>query len=215
MRINHIVFLLQGIRDLPDNEETTEEPENASTVPDPAGTNSSPFEKAKARDEFEPIEIEGQDKTKIWVHRPGLSVSPTFETRKGRVRRADTIVRSRDENAPSVHQTDSQRSDTSTVDGAIDGTSEPPTEIDSEENSNVVIDSAGVDKDNLEAPRKGKKGFMSMFSRKGSKLKEELISENDDTDELIGDPRLVESSPIQVSSTTDDKLSGPTNDASS
>ncbi|KAF3328830.1 C2 domain-containing protein [Carex littledalei] len=129
----------KGTRDLPDNEETTEKPENASTVPNPAGTNSSPNEKAKAGDEFEPIEIEGQDKTKIWVHRPGLSVSPTFETRKGRVRRADSIVRSRDENAPSVQQTDSQRSDTSTVDGAIDGTSEPPTEIDSEENSNVVL----------------------------------------------------------------------------
>ncbi|KAK8914457.1 C2 domain-containing protein [Platanthera zijinensis] len=39
-------------------------------------------------DEFEPINIEGQEKTGLWVHRPGKNVSQTWEPRKGRSRRA-------------------------------------------------------------------------------------------------------------------------------
>lgn len=158
-------------------------------------------------DEFEPIEIEGQDGTKIWVHHPGLSVSPTFETRKGRVRRAESIIISRDGNAPSVQQTDSLHSDTSTVNSADEDKPRKkasfPTEIDSEENSNLGTDTLSGDKDKEEPPLKCKKGFMSMFSRKGSrKIKEVQIQENDDTDESDGDPRVVTSSPVQVSSTT-------------
>ncbi|KAJ4765529.1 Calcium-dependent lipid-binding (CaLB domain) family protein [Rhynchospora pubera] len=244
----------KGIRDLPDIEGNSEQPENTSAVENPTETISSRNGNVKVGDEFEPIEIDGQDDAKIWVHRPGLSVSPTFETRKGRVRRADSIVVRRDENTPSVEGTNSQRSDNSAVDDADEGTRqkgsfrigsmfrresfkesdppplvkspppilrsprlvmEPPTEIDSEENSTVGIDSSSVNKDEVETSGKGKKGFMSMFSRKGSKkLKEEKTQENDDIDELDSDPRVVTSSPIENSSKTDqnaDKESGPTN----
>jgi hypothetical protein len=196
LRFNHKFFILQGIRDLPDNEETTESPENSSEVTNPADANSSRTKNEKKPDEFEPIEVEGQDETKIWVHRPGLSVSPTFETRKGRVRRAESIIISRD-------GTDSQCSDTSTVDGD-DGKPCEKTEIDSEEKPNVGIDSSSGDKDKEETDQKGKKGFMSMFSRKGSlKIKEVQIQENEDLDELVGDPRVVTSSPVHVSSTAE------------
>ncbi|XP_078176898.1 C2 domain-containing protein At1g53590-like isoform X3 [Carex rostrata] len=38
----------------------------------------------KMKDKFEPINIEGQDKTGIWVHHPGSEVCQTWEPRKGR-----------------------------------------------------------------------------------------------------------------------------------
>lgn len=37
------------------------------------------------KDEFEPISIEGQEKTGIWVHHPGSEVCQTWEPRKGRI----------------------------------------------------------------------------------------------------------------------------------
>nr|CAD1839214.1 unnamed protein product [Ananas comosus var. bracteatus] len=40
----------------------------------------------KMADEFEPIDIEGQEKTGVWVHRPGSDISQTWEPRKGRAR---------------------------------------------------------------------------------------------------------------------------------
>jgi hypothetical protein len=39
----------------------------------------------KMMDEFEPINIEGQEKTGIWVHHPGSEVCQTWEPRKGRI----------------------------------------------------------------------------------------------------------------------------------
>ncbi|XP_020251921.1 C2 domain-containing protein At1g53590-like isoform X2 [Asparagus officinalis] len=41
-------------------------------------------------DEFEAINIEGQEKTGIWVHHPGSDVSQSWEPRKGRARRPET-----------------------------------------------------------------------------------------------------------------------------
>ncbi|KAJ4770201.1 Calcium-dependent lipid-binding (CaLB domain) family protein [Rhynchospora pubera] len=39
----------------------------------------------KMKDEFEPINIKGQDTTGIWVHHPGSEVCQTWEPRKGRI----------------------------------------------------------------------------------------------------------------------------------
>lgn len=47
----------------------------------------------KAADNFEPINIEGQQETGIWVHQPGSEVAQTWEPRKGKNRRLDTLVR--------------------------------------------------------------------------------------------------------------------------
>ncbi|XP_038897505.1 C2 domain-containing protein At1g53590 isoform X2 [Benincasa hispida] len=43
-------------------------------------------------DNFEPIDVEGQKETGIWVHRPGSEVPKTWEPRKGRTRRLDTEI---------------------------------------------------------------------------------------------------------------------------
>ncbi|CAH8359575.1 unnamed protein product [Eruca vesicaria subsp. sativa] len=41
----------------------------------------------KVRDNLEPINIEGQEETGIWVHQPGTEVSQIWEPRKGKTRR--------------------------------------------------------------------------------------------------------------------------------
>ncbi|PON46283.1 C2 domain containing protein [Parasponia andersonii] len=46
----------------------------------------------RVADNFEPIDIEGQKETGIWVHRPGSEVSQTWEPRKGKGRRHDTQI---------------------------------------------------------------------------------------------------------------------------
>ncbi|PON83358.1 C2 domain containing protein [Trema orientale] len=46
----------------------------------------------RVADNFEPINIEGQKETGIWVHRPGSEVSQTWEPRKGKGRRHDTQI---------------------------------------------------------------------------------------------------------------------------
>ncbi|KAJ4842395.1 hypothetical protein Tsubulata_000945 [Turnera subulata] len=46
----------------------------------------------KVPDDFEPINIEGQSGTGIWVHHPGSEVSQTWEPRKGRSRLVDSKI---------------------------------------------------------------------------------------------------------------------------
>ncbi|TQD85531.1 hypothetical protein C1H46_028897 [Malus baccata] len=43
-------------------------------------------------DNFEPIDVEGQKETGIWVHHPGSKVLQTWESRKGRSRLLDTEI---------------------------------------------------------------------------------------------------------------------------
>lgn len=50
----------------------------------------------KMADEFEPINIKGQEKTGLWVHRPGSDVSQKWEPRKGRARYPDTRLHRQD-----------------------------------------------------------------------------------------------------------------------
>ncbi|XP_077210274.1 C2 domain-containing protein At1g53590-like [Tasmannia lanceolata] len=51
----------------------------------------------KEADEFEPINIEGQERTGIWVHHPGSDVAQSWEPRKGRTRHPETQLQ-REEN---------------------------------------------------------------------------------------------------------------------
>uniref|UniRef100_A0A5B6ZGP7 C2 domain-containing protein n=1 Tax=Davidia involucrata TaxID=16924 RepID=A0A5B6ZGP7_DAVIN len=46
----------------------------------------------KVADKFEPIDIEGQQETGIWVHSPGSEVSQIWEPRKGKSRLLDTQI---------------------------------------------------------------------------------------------------------------------------
>ena len=45
-----------------------------------------PERSSEVADKYEPINIEGQQETGIWVHRPGSEVSQTWEPRKGKSR---------------------------------------------------------------------------------------------------------------------------------
>lgn len=51
-----------------------------------------PEKSQKVADNFEPIDIEGQKETGIWVHHPGSEVSQRWEPRKGKSRRLDTEI---------------------------------------------------------------------------------------------------------------------------
>ncbi|KAK7272636.1 hypothetical protein RJT34_29357 [Clitoria ternatea] len=46
----------------------------------------------KFADNYEPIDIEGQSETGIWVHHPGSEVFQSWEPRKGKSRRLDTEI---------------------------------------------------------------------------------------------------------------------------
>ncbi|PKA59111.1 C2 domain-containing protein [Apostasia shenzhenica] len=61
-------------------------------------------------DVFEPIKIEGHEKTGVWVHRPGQDVCQTWETRKGRQRLPETELQ-----LESNEGNDSPRSEASTT----------------------------------------------------------------------------------------------------
>lgn len=46
----------------------------------------------RVADNYEPIDVEGQKETGIWVHHPGSEVSQTWEARKGKGRRLNTQI---------------------------------------------------------------------------------------------------------------------------
>ncbi|XVE63261.1 hypothetical protein DITRI_Ditri07aG0005900 [Diplodiscus trichospermus] len=54
----------------------------------PTSSNKSP----NLPDHFEPINVEGQQDTGIWVHQPGNEVSQTWEPRKGKARSLETLI---------------------------------------------------------------------------------------------------------------------------
>lgn len=87
-------------------------------------TNESLEDYRKMSDEYEPINIEGQEKTGIWVHRPGSDVSQTWEPRKGRVRYPETQLQREDNectNARESSASGSHCSDRNGNDENVDG----------------------------------------------------------------------------------------------
>ncbi|KAF3660854.1 C2 domain-containing protein isoform X1 [Capsicum chacoense] len=56
-------------------------------------TTDSVDESSKAADKFEPINIEGQRETGIWVHHPGSEVAQVWEPRKGKSRVDGEVLR--------------------------------------------------------------------------------------------------------------------------
>ncbi|XP_048321472.2 C2 domain-containing protein At1g53590 isoform X1 [Ziziphus jujuba] len=57
----------------------------------------------RVADNFEPINIEGQKETGIWVHQPGSEVSQTWEPRKGKSRRLDTEIQREPDDSTGSH----------------------------------------------------------------------------------------------------------------
>ena len=68
----------------------TTSPRSNSTAQTQEAKKSSTDESHHMDDEFEAINVEGQEKTGIWVHHPGKEVSQSWEPRKGRARRPET-----------------------------------------------------------------------------------------------------------------------------
>lgn len=66
----------------------------SETAPKGSFSSVSSEKSPRVSDDFEPIDIEGQKETGIWVHHPGSEVSHTWEPRKGKSRRGDTEIRS-------------------------------------------------------------------------------------------------------------------------
>lgn len=56
----------------------------ASDTANRASFSSESTEKSRVPDNFEPINVEGQEETGIWVHHPGSEVPQTWEPRKGK-----------------------------------------------------------------------------------------------------------------------------------
>ncbi|KAG6633409.1 hypothetical protein CIPAW_12G046400 [Carya illinoinensis] len=84
---------------LEDNKKETlsmEDKRNSFAETDLKGSFSSvsSLKSPRVPDNFEPIEIEGQTETGIWVHHPGSEVSQRWEPRKGKSRRMDTKIHS-------------------------------------------------------------------------------------------------------------------------
>lgn len=73
----------------------------------------------KVADDFEPINVQGQKETGVWIHRPGREVSQTWEPRKGRSRRLDNEIQGEPNDASGRYNSiasGSRNNDTSSTD---------------------------------------------------------------------------------------------------
>ncbi|KAG1334958.1 C2 domain-containing protein [Cocos nucifera] len=119
--------LNKGNKDVCDDEvpemKETATPKSGCVVKN-QNTNESLEDYRKMSDEYEPINIEGQEKTGIWVHRPGSDVSQTWETRKGRVRYPETQLHREDNECTNTRESSasgSHFSDCNSNDENVDG----------------------------------------------------------------------------------------------
>ncbi|XP_047177719.1 C2 domain-containing protein At1g53590 isoform X3 [Vigna umbellata] len=63
-----------------------------NTADNSSSSHVPPEKSQKVEDNYEPIDIEGQKQTGVWVHHPGSEVSQRWEPRKGKSRRLDTEI---------------------------------------------------------------------------------------------------------------------------
>ena len=73
----------------------------------------------RVADNFEPIDIEGQKDTGIWIHHPGSEISQIWEPRKGKTRRIDTEIHGEPNGSMSILNeaaSGSSKNDTSSTD---------------------------------------------------------------------------------------------------
>ncbi|XP_061367866.1 C2 domain-containing protein At1g53590 [Gastrolobium bilobum] len=101
--------------------ETTNKSSFANETTNKSSFSSVTSEKSqKLADNFEPIDVEGQKETGIWVHQPGSEVSQTWEPRKGKSRRLDTEIQ--------CEPNDSAGSCNSAISGSLNNDSSSPDE---------------------------------------------------------------------------------------
>ncbi|CAL5187240.1 unnamed protein product [Lathyrus oleraceus] len=119
----------------------------------------------KVADDYEPIEIEGQKKTGVWVHHPGSEVSQTWEPRKGKNRRLDTEIHGELNDI-------SSNLNNPTVSGSLNNDSSSP-------------DDNPEDKHRMKTVRKGLRKIGSVFRRsqkkyeRSSSIAEDIQSPHD------------------------------------
>lgn len=94
-------------------------------------------------DNYEPIKIEGQEKTGVWVHQPGSEVPQMWEPRKGKSRRLDTEIQREPNDISGCN---------STVSGSLNNDSSSP-------------DDNAEDKHRMKTVRKGLHKISSVFRR--------------------------------------------------
>ncbi|XP_023536204.1 C2 domain-containing protein At1g53590-like isoform X1 [Cucurbita pepo subsp. pepo] len=105
-------------KDSPRSETTKDDKDSPrSETKNGKDSNSSvSVEPRRGIDNFEPINVEGQKETGIWVHRPGSEVSKTWEPRKGRSRQLDTEIRREPNESMSSGEIKSCNNDSSSTD---------------------------------------------------------------------------------------------------
>lgn len=80
----------------PNGEQSTKETKRDSFATDATNKDSfssvSSEKSSKVVDKFEPIDVDGQKDTALWIQQPGSEVLQTWEPRKGKSRRVDTEI---------------------------------------------------------------------------------------------------------------------------
>lgn len=143
----------------------------------------------RVRDNMEPINIEGQEETGIWVHQPGTEVSQIWEPRKGKSRCLDNQIRGvpHDTSAGSVR---------STASASPNNESSSPDE--NEEGKNT-----------MRSVGRGLKKIGLVFHRNGKKEENHTRNIEDD----IRSPRInlkaLNQKDVGVKFIVEDRLSGP------
>ncbi|RZB82930.1 C2 domain-containing protein At1g53590-like isoform X1 [Glycine soja] len=138
--------------------EANETTDNSSFSPVP------PEKSEKLADNYEPIDIDGQKETGVWVHHPGSEVSQRWEPRKGKSRRLDTEIHG--------EPNDSVGSGNSTVSGSLNNDSSSP-------------DNNPEEKHRMRTVRKGLHKIGSVFHRSkrregfSGSVDEEILSPHD------------------------------------
>lgn len=156
----------------------------ASDTPQRGNSSVASNKSLRVPDTFEPINIEGQEETGIWVHQPGSEVSQTWEPRKGKSRRLDGQVRT----VPN----DSFGSRSSAVAGSLNS------------------DSSSADENHegkINAFRRGLKKISSVFHR-SPKKREHSGHRGEDVPSPCADVRATNAREIGVDLVVEDNVSG-------
>ncbi|KAM7260703.1 hypothetical protein ACFE04_011376 [Oxalis oulophora] len=100
IKMGRLHLAITVLEDQPDSEQTDDKTCESNDVDKQSSSSDestrkpslSPERSIKVSEKFEPINIEGQHATGIWVHRPGSEASPIWESRKGKSRRIDSEI---------------------------------------------------------------------------------------------------------------------------
>ncbi|XP_050218084.1 C2 domain-containing protein At1g53590-like isoform X2 [Mercurialis annua] len=169
-------------------EEIQDSFESVSGNRDSFSSSSTADKSPRMRDNFEPINIEGQEQTGIWVHQPGSEVSQPWEPRKGKSMRLDSQTRK----VPG----DSFGSTNLPVSGPLN-------------NDSSSTDENGEGKDPLNRVQRGLRKISSVFHR-SSKNEDSVASNGDTIPSPYANISAVNQRKIGMNFIMEDRISGST-----